>query len=72
MDPNETKTFTDIRVADIALFSTVIAIWIINLFMMCFKRRLHNKLITVVLYGIIGVIIIARLVEVITLTMYDQ
>ena len=70
MTPSETMTFTDIRVADIVLFSTVLLLWFVNLLMLGFKHRFQNRLITVILYGIIGLIVFARLIEVIYITMY--
>ena len=72
MTATEYKTFEDIRIADIVLFSTVLTLWVINLLMMCFVRRLHNRLISSILYGIIGMILIARLAEVIAIKMYES
>ena len=65
MSPEEKLTFQDIRIADIALFSTVFALWFANILTIIFKRRLHNKLVTSVLYTIVGLIISTRLIEVI-------
>lgn len=70
MTPSESLTFTDIRVADIVLFSTVLFLWFVNLIMLGFKHRFQNRLITVILYGIIGLIVFARLIEVIYITMF--
>ena len=65
MTLEQRETFQDIRIADIALFSTVLALWCANILTMSFKRRLNNKMVISVLYSIIGLIIITRLVEVI-------
>ena len=65
MSPEEKKSFQDIRITDIALFGTVLALWLVNILMMSFRRRLNNKMVIIVLYSIIGLIIITRLVEVI-------
>lgn len=58
------------KVTDIVLFSTVALLWVFNLVLLFWKQRTHNKLITGLLYGIIGLITITRLIEVISLQMY--
>ena len=72
MSPEEQKTFQDIRITDIVIFATVLSLWLVNLLMMCFRRRLHNRLVTAILYGIIGIIVFTRLIEVITIRMYES
>lgn len=47
-----------------SLFSAVAFLWLINLSVMIWKKRIHNKLITGLLYGITGLIIISRMIEV--------
>ena len=70
MTPEEHKTFQDIRIVDIILFSSVTVLWLANIMTMFFRRRVQNKLIIAILYSIIGVIILTRLIEVITIRMY--
>lgn len=67
----ESKQFEDVKLVDIILFSTVAVLWAINLAFLLCKQRMHNTLITGLLYGIIGLITITRLTEVIKLQMYS-
>lgn len=46
-------------------------LWGINLVFLIINKRVHNRQITGLLYGIIGLITATRLTEVITLQMYD-
>jgi len=64
MDPEQSQMLSNLRKANISLFSAVAILWLINLSVMIYKKRIHNKLITGLLYGIIGFIILNRMIEV--------
>ena len=49
----------------------VAALWLLNMFLISFWRRPQNQLITGLIYGIVGIIIFTRLVEVCKIQVFD-
>ena len=64
LDPSESNRLAAMRIVNLILFSILALLWLINLSVMVLKKRIHNILITGLLYGIIAIIIICRLIEV--------
>ena len=56
---------------DIALFSLVAVLWTFNLFILWCLKRSQNRLITGLLYSIIGLIVTSRILEVVDLEPYN-
>ena len=61
-----------IRRVDLVLFGSVAFLWSVNLTVMLYKKRVHNTIITGLLYGIIALIIISRLMEVSEVKAFEQ
>ena len=57
---------------DQVLFTLLGLMWLTNIIVMIFWRKKHNKIVTAVLYGVIGVIVVFRLTEVTTIQVYGD
>ena len=58
------------RTLDVVLFSITAILWAINIAFLVVSKKPNNKLVSTVLYGIIGLLITTRLAEVSILVVY--
>lgn len=65
--PAEYSEFDAARTTNIILFSMLATLWLCNLAMLAWWMRSSVKAVTWILYSIVGLIILARLYEVIQL-----